>query len=167
MAMEGRFGIVRQLAPRARRRLGAAIPATERTSITMGMESAVNRTAPALIAATLLLAATACGDGSTIPVGKPVSKTEFEQAGLRWPLTVDHGRIGCDGMAAWFKTDDGAKYGLNGMANEAQGYSEIEPIWAEDEKLMAEFKAAGAGEEVPVVRISIGDMIDEALKLCS
>jgi hypothetical protein len=113
----------------------------------------------------LLLSLASCGDAEPAPVGKPVSKAEFEQAGLRWPLTVDHGRVGCDGMAAWFKTDDDTKYGLNGFASEANGYSAIEPIWAVDQKTMAEFRAAGL-KDGPTLRINIGDMIQEALKFC-
>jgi formyltetrahydrofolate synthetase len=95
-----------------------------------------------------------------------VTRAEFERTGLRWPLTVDQGRIGCDGVAAWFRTDDGRTYGLNGAAT-GSGFPPIEPIWAIDEKTMGEFNAiAKAGQEVPVVRVSIADMISEANKHC-
>jgi len=70
-------------------------------------------------------------------------------------------------MAYWFKTDDGTKYGLNGLASEEAGFAEIEPIWALNEKLMAEFRRFDeTGDEVPVLRISIGDLISEAEKVC-
>jgi hypothetical protein len=118
------------------------------------------------IAAALALGA--CGEASSpvpVPVGKPVNKAEFEQAGLKWPLTVDHGRVGCDAMALWFTTGDGVKYGLNGVANGMEGYADIEPIWAENEKLMGEIRAAGMPDG-PIIRVNIGDLIDEASKVC-
>jgi hypothetical protein len=68
-------------------------------------------------------------------------------------------------MAYWFKSDRGTKYGLNGFASEEKGYAPIEPIWAEDSKMMAELRAAGVNDG-PILRVNIGDMIDEASKVC-
>lgn len=112
------------------------------------------------------LALASCGDGSAPLVGE-VTKAEFEAAGLRWPLTVERGRLGCNGMEYYFLAEDGKRYGLNGLATEKAGYAAIEPIWAIDEKSMSEFRKAGGGEEPPVLRINIGDMIKEAGKTCS
>lgn len=107
------------------------------------------------------------GAGSSEPdaIGKPVTKAEFEQAGLQWPLTVGRGRVGCDGMALWFRSEDGVTYGLNGVANGSGRYAEIEPIWAENAKLMGEIRAAGLPEG-PTIRVNIGDLINEASKVC-
>jgi hypothetical protein len=99
------------------------------------------------------------------PVGKPVTKAEFEQAGLKWPLTIDRGRVGCDGMALWFRSEDGVTYGLNGVANGSGRYAEIEPIWAENAKLMGEIRAAGLPKR-PTIRVNIRDLINEASKVC-
>jgi hypothetical protein len=95
-----------------------------------------------------------------------VSRTEFEQAGLKWPLTVESGRIGCDGYARWFMSDDGTKYGLNGMAKESDGYAPIEPIWSVDQKMMDDLRAAG-DDSGTVMRVNIGDMISEAAEFCA
>ena len=116
----------------------------------------------------LAIAVAACGEGSPPehgPVGKPVTRAEFEQAGLKWPLTVDRGLVGCDGMALWFRSEDGVTFGLNGVANGSGRYAEIEPIWAENSKLMGEIRAAGLPEG-PTIRVNIGDLINEASKAC-
>ncbi len=116
------------------------------------------------VLATILLSA--CGDGSAVPAGKSVNSADFARAGLKWPLTVEQGSIGCDGMSYWFKTNDGTAYALNGMATQSGGYQPIEPIWAEDEKMMTELRNAGVADGT-TLRINIGDMIQEAFKLCS
>jgi hypothetical protein len=69
-------------------------------------------------------------------------------------------------MSLWFQTNDGPKHGLNGLASEKAGYASIDPIWAVDEKMMSELKAAGAESGI-TLRVSIGDMISEAEKTCS
>lgn len=125
-----------------------------------------NRTLAACVAAALAVAA--CGEAGppeTVPVGKPVSKAEFEQAGLKWPLLLDHGRVGCDGMALWFRSDDGMTYGLNGVANGSGRYAAIEPIWAENAELMDEIRGAGMPDG-PIISVNIGDLIEEASKVC-
>lgn len=91
------------------------------------------------------------------------TKAEFEARGLKWPLTVASGYLGCEGSAVWFSTLDGVTYGVNGAASQ---YKDIKPIWASDEKMMRELRAAGAGSG-PQVKINIGDLIDEGRKLCS
>lgn len=92
------------------------------------------------------------------------SRAGFEARSLSWPLTVPNGTLGCTAMARWVAVS-GTKYGLNGMARERDGYAPLEKIWAIDEKMMSDLKAVG-GSDGPVVRISVGDMIEEAGKLC-
>jgi len=114
------------------------------------------------------LAVAACDGASPpepVPVGKPVTRAEFEQAGLKWPLNVDRGRVGCHGTALWFRSEDGVTYGLNGVANGSGRYAEIEPIWVENAKLMGEIRAAGLPKG-PTIRVNIGDLINEASKVC-
>ena len=92
------------------------------------------------------------------------SKADFERRGLKWPLTVSAGYLGCEGSAVWFATPDGTTYAVNGAASGR--YKPIEPIWSADQKMMGELKAAGAGRG-PTLRINIGDLIEEGRKLCS
>jgi hypothetical protein len=102
-------------------------------------------------------------DGS----GRAVSKSEFEQAGLTWPLSVEAGRIGCDYQERWFQSDDGTRYGLNGTANERRGYADVAPVWLDDERESEALRAAGLKGDAAIIKLSIGDMIAEAGKLCS
>jgi hypothetical protein len=83
---------------------------------------------------------------------------------MRWPLTVNEGVLGCAGMVRWIEIG-GARYGLNGFATVEQGYRKIEPIWAADQAMGAQLKAAGVPNDPPM-RVSIGDMIEEAGRLC-
>lgn len=116
------------------------------------------------LSALLLLLAGCGGNGATPIEGAQVSRSAFEQRGLRWPLTVDTGAIGCTAQARWFE-HDGARYGLNGFASEERGYRELEPIWAVDEEMMAQLRDAGAETDI-VMRISVGDLSEEAGRLC-
>jgi hypothetical protein len=116
-------------------------------------------------AAGFSLVLAACGSTGSTSDGQPVSKAEFESKGLRWPLIVQSGKIGCDGGARWFEAG-GIRYGLNGVATVEQGFTDIEPIWAEDAKMNSQLEAAGVTGGPPL-RVSIGDMIEEAGKLCS
>ena len=90
-------------------------------------------------------------------------KADFERRGLAWPLSVNAGYLGCDGNAVWFATLDGVAYAVNGVAD--RRYKRIEPIWLANQKMMAELKAAGASAG-STIRIDIGDLIQEGLKLC-
>lgn len=92
------------------------------------------------------------------------TKADFEGRGLKWPLSVSSGYLGCDGDAVWFATLDGTAYAVNGTAHGR--YEPIEPIWLIDQKMMGELKAAGAGGG-PTLRVNIGDLIQEGRKLCS
>jgi len=92
------------------------------------------------------------------------TKAEFERRGLKWPLSVNAGYLGCEGSGVWFATTDGTTYAVNGAAHGR--YKPIEPIWLADQKMMRELKAAGASGG-PTLRVNIGDLIQEGLKLCS
>lgn len=93
-----------------------------------------------------------------------VSRQDFERAGKRWPLTVEAGTLGCSEPARWIEVG-GLRYGLNGFATEERGYKEIEPIWARDEEMAAQLKAASVPNEPPL-RVNIGDLIEEAGRFC-
>lgn len=97
--------------------------------------------------------------------GTTASKADFEARGLTWPLTVEQGRLGCDGLARYVEVD-GRKYGLNGFATAAKGYSELEPIWRWDEAHNRRIKSL-TSEPVTQLRVSIGDMLGETERLCA
>ena len=105
----------------------------------------------------------------TVPTGAAnlarshVTRADFESRGLKWPLTVDAGELGCTDLSRWVRVN-GKQYGLNGTA-QGHGYSDIEPIWRPDEAMAQALKAAGGTDEPPT-KVSIGDMISEAGKYC-
>lgn len=105
-------------------------------------------TAAAAVAVSLLAA---CGTGGE---GTPVSREAFEGQGMTWPLTLDEGSVSCEpGNRALFTDPQGATYALNGLSNGDGRWLDIEPIWAPD-------------PEVDGLKVGIGDLIEEALKLC-
>ena len=114
----------------------------------------------------------ACGAGGTS--GVEVSEAIWTDG--RWPLTVSSGRLSCEGTSArpvpWFEGPDGRMWPLNGIAmGEAARrggvfQTDLTPIHAVDEDLMAELRAAGASEDGPIVRISVGALGDRARSLC-
>ena len=88
---------------------------------------------------------------------KIISKRDY---GKEWPFTVDQGILKCDNNAVIF-ISNGRTYGVNGTAKSRgrnQGYSDIEDIWAFDPL----FSDGGNNE----VRINIGPIISDGLKLC-
>lgn len=97
-------------------------------------------------------------------LGRNVTRDQFESRGLKWPLTVDHAELGCTKLSRWAEVD-GVKYALNGIA-EGQGYRKIDPVWQVDERMAEMLKEAGA-ENDPPIRVSIGDMLEEAGRHCS
>ena len=105
----------------------------------------------------------------TVPTGaaktgrSQVTRADFESRGLKWPLTVDAGELGCTDLSRWVRVN-GKQYGLNGTA-QGHGYSDIEPIWRPDEAMAKALKAAGATDEPPT-KVNIGDMISEAGNYC-
>jgi len=101
-------------------------------------------------------------DGNAIPAPN-ATRADFASRGLTWPLTVDRGWLGCAGDAVWFEAPDLTFYAVNGAA--ARQYRDIKPIWAENQQMMRELRAAGA-KGGPTLRINIGDLIQEGRKLC-
>jgi hypothetical protein len=95
-----------------------------------------------------------------------VTRERFEAEGLKWPLTVEGGMVGCTGLAAWFQAPDGTVYGVNGFATQAQGYADITPIWLEDERANEAWRRqTGAAPEHPL-KINISDLLNRANALC-
>lgn len=114
--------------------------------------------AKATILAGLLVILAGCGTSSSStasPSGssRPVTRATFQGT---WPFTVDHGILGCDpsiGTGAVGFNVDGHLYGVNGFANPPR-YSDVKPIWKKD-------------PASPGLRITLGDMISQGLKLCN
>jgi len=79
-----------------------------------------------------------------------ISRDEY---GENWPFTVDRGRLECwRGPAAVFVAD-GTVYQLNGVAKQ-MGHAPIDPIWRDN-------------PAIPGTKISLGPVIQRALKLCN
>jgi hypothetical protein len=80
--------------------------------------------------------------------------------GVRWPLTVDEGRLTCIGSGhageVVFVAPDGTNYALNGTANSQLTHvANINKIWANDPRLG------------PGAKKDIGPLINRGLKFCS
>lgn len=103
-----------------------------------------------------------------------VSREAFLAQGKVWPLSVQSGQVGCvknaddpRAEARWFRAPDGKLYGLNGFATPETGYSDITPIWLEDEAQNRQLQEAFPDQEVTIRnRLNIGDLMDEAAKGC-
>ena len=85
--------------------------------------------------------------------GVAISKDDF---GEDWPFLIDSGTLNCaPGDAVTFEAD-GQTYAVNGTAMgraEAEGWRDMDPIWADD--------PAATG-----LKISIGPVIQRGLALC-
>ncbi|HTU15936.1 MAG TPA: DUF2511 domain-containing protein [Solirubrobacterales bacterium] len=92
------------------------------------------------------------GSGSSSRDSSSSGSISQSDLGKKWPLTVDHGTLGCDGMGVLFEAPDGTTYGLNGTA-QTMGYPGIDPIWKPD--------PLGYG-----LKINIGALMDRGLELC-
>jgi hypothetical protein len=79
-----------------------------------------------------------------------VSRADY---GTDWPLTVESGVLACDSDAATIEVG-GTTYALNGTARTFRAGVDIDPIWA-------------ANPDVDGLKIDIGPLIDDALKLCA
>jgi hypothetical protein len=86
------------------------------------------------------------------PTGGEVAKSEF---GSRWPLTVSHGTLSCDGYSVVFAAPEGMRYGLNGTAQDQLGLPPIDPIWRYEPGM----KRYG-------LKVDIGPLIQRGLALC-
>ena len=83
---------------------------------------------------------------------KDTGEVTREEYGDDWPFTVDSGRLECwRGPSAVFVTG-GNVYQLNGMASQ-MGHASIDPIWRDS-------------PSIPGTKVSLGPMIQRALKLC-
>jgi hypothetical protein len=90
------------------------------------------------------------GGGSDSSSGIQVSSGQY---GSKWPLTVDHGKLRCEGdIEVIFTAPDGTEYGVNGTALD-HGFKDIHPIWAVDPSGLTPKK-------------DIGPLIDKGLSLC-
>lgn len=85
---------------------------------------------------------------------REVTRKEF---GEKWPLTVDKGVIECrqsfgpkSGVVVFVA--GGKTYALNGLAK-SRKFADIEPIWRPN-------------PDIPQLKMDIGRLIEEALKLC-
>jgi hypothetical protein len=121
-----------------------------------------------LSAIVALLALASCSDA---PAGQAVSRSDFERSGRVWPLTVDQGRVGCSKArngqdAIWFETTAGVRYAIGSWAIAHGGYLDLKPIWAEDVAFNDRTASIFPEEPRGQVRLNIGDLRDEASKLC-
>lgn len=91
------------------------------------------------------------------PLGVPVDRDAFQECGLRWPLTVDHGHIVRDGDAIYFRDPDGATWALNGPAREA--HQDIAPIHRVNTQMRdALIAAGGSPEQAAMPRVSLAPL---------
>lgn len=98
------------------------------------------------------------GLAHTAPNGVPASRDAFEQQGLRWPLTIDHGHVIADRGSIYFRAPDGTTYALNGLAR--QHHQPVDLIHLEDPAIRQALIDAGADPAQAVVpRVSVGPLI--------
>lgn len=121
------------------------------------------------VAAVALIAVSGMAGCGTRPV--EVSRAEFLAKGKVWPLSVESGQVGCSteprGEARWFRAPDGKLYSLNGFATPEAGYADLTPIWLDDRARLRQLQEAFPDQPVTMpVRLSIGDLSDEAAKAC-
>ena len=119
-----------------------------------GVAAAVQWARCCAVVAMATLALPSCASEVEGPPGsiaaEAVSREDF---GQEWPLTVDSGILACQGAGAvTFTTPDGTTYAVNGLAQSATPYPDIDPIWAD----------AGNG-----YKVDIGPLIDRGLRLCA
>ena len=128
-------------------------------------------------AALTILALVSCGSKDNTLGEKEISKNQFDE---KWPFTVSEGKLKCVQYNAKginsqmiqgviFETN-GKTYGINGTAKswgKELGYSNIEEIWADDTIQMNKLIKAGIPKENAKMKIDIGTILDEGLKLCN
>jgi hypothetical protein len=117
-----------------------------------------------------------CGSNDNILGEKRITKEQF---GEKWPFTVSEGTLKCIQYDAKdvnpkmvqgiiFEVN-GKIYGLNGVAKswgKKLGYSQVEEIWANDREQMNQLIEAGVSEKDATIKMDIGVIINEGLKLC-
>lgn len=101
--------------------------------------------------------------------GKKLTSLDF---GEKWPFTISEGIVKCTEYGGVVFEANGKVYAVNGTAKmhgSEHGYSEIEEIWAFDEKMIQNMKNNGySGAEIDKLktRINIGSIIEVGLSLC-
>ena len=111
----------------------------------------------------LVLTVAGCGAGGGSSTDGVVTREQFEERDLTWPLTVDEGELRCEDEAITI-TVDGTVYAVNGLA-EARGAQPIDPVWADDTELAKEIEEAG-GDSSFIPKIPITDLISVGQELC-
>lgn len=97
------------------------------------------------------------------PANGVVTREQFEERGLTWPLTVDKGTLRCVDEAIVILVD-GKVYGLTGFAK-ARGAQPIDPVWADNTELAKEIEEAG-GDISFIPKISLYDLTSVGQELC-
>lgn len=128
-----------------------------------------------IVAMIIAFGLVSCGSNDNTLGEKKITK---EQYGAKWPFTVSEGTLKCIQYDAEdvnpemiqgviFETN-GKIYGLNGTAKswgKKLGYAKIEEIWADDTIQINQLISAGVSRENAMVKMDIGIIIDEGLKL--
>ncbi|NLT53572.1 MAG: DUF2511 domain-containing protein [Actinomycetales bacterium] len=113
---------------------------------------------PLVVVPVAALALLVTGCSASDPVnedapGREISKSVF---GDQWPLTVDSGRLRCEGPqyhgAVTFE-HEGKVYALNGPATVGKLGRSVSPIWADD-------------PTAPGTKKALGPLVAEGLKFC-
>lgn len=103
----------------------------------------------------IVVALAMTGGSKSGPEGVEVSRALYESTDRTWPLTVDTATLNCTGArdlpVATVTAPNGTTYGLNGLA--MLDWPRVDPIWA-------------VPEDGLVPRVSIADLLSEALNLC-
>lgn len=106
---------------------------------------------PAVVVVLVVVRITTADD----PRSREVSRAEFTQAGLTWPLTPDAGTLECpgSGWVVFRPQGQGAEYAVNGLAKGSGRYYELDSIWTDD-------------PTVAGLKVDASDLTDAGLNLC-
>ena len=121
----------------------------------------------------ILFSVVACGTANS----KTIRQSDY---GDKWPLTVSEATLLCKGGLGVYIYVNERYYPVNGSAEIqwiidryiGEPLYNLEDIWAVDEKMMENVRKAYeyTGEvmppDEPLIRISIGPLINDGLKLC-
>jgi hypothetical protein len=108
---------------------------------------------------------------------REVTRADFEDDGLTWPLTEDAAAVRCEADQRVILTVDGEDYPLNHEeAFDDDGEPAAAPVLQVDEETTAardeadvteeEIEEFGPVEDWPPVYVSTGDLVDAGLELC-
>ena len=118
----------------------------------------------------LIFFAVACGTSDS----KTIRQSDY---GDKWPLTVSEATLLCKGGLGIYIYVNERYYPVNGSAQAqwiidryiGEPVYDLEDIWAYDEKTNEDFRRFFGGvlpEDFAPLRINIGPLIDDGLKLC-